>query len=162
MVAFSLANPGPAVSIFSLKYFKHFFSSSSSSLAAAATTSADGRSFRPSVHPSVHLSLRPVVRPSCRFCKFLRVFESFHIFHILFNKSTRLMAMALFFHQDLFFINFFSCKKQLYKRLCPSVCLSVGPSVMRFSKTANSTKYEGIQVNLTKFTTFRNCCRVTA
>ena len=57
----------------------------------------------------------------------------------------------------------FSCEKQLYKRLCPSVVRSVRPSVhwsvrrsvcwsvcrfvMRFFQTANSSKFKEIQVN---------------
>ena len=39
----------------------------------------------------------------------------------------------------------------------PSVHRSVRPSVTRFSKTANSSKFNKIQQNSTKFTTFRNC-----
>ena len=43
-------------------------------------------------------------------------------------------------------ILFFSCEKQLYKRLCWSVGWSVGPSVgpsvTRFSKIANSSKFK--------------------
>ena len=56
----------------------------------------------------------------------LRVFESFHIFHILFNESTQLMAMALFY------LNPFMLKKiikrvtfksqTLLKKNLPYVC----------------------------------------
>ena len=38
-----------------------------------------------------------------------------------------------------------SCEKQLYKRLFSSVGQSVGPSVRRFSKTANSREFNKIQ-----------------
>ena len=54
----------------------------------------------------------------------------------------------------------FSCEMQLYERFClsvgPWVCRSVSPWVTCFSKTANSKKFKGIQVNQTKFATFRN------
>ena len=58
----------------------------------------------------------------------------------------------------------FSCERQLYKRLCPSIRQSVRGSVTRFSNIAktgriqvNSSKFKQIQVNSTKFTTFCNC-----
>ena len=45
----------------------------------------------------------------------------------------------------------FSCEKQLYKRLCPSVRGSVGHAFLE------NREFKKIQVNSTKFTTFRNC-----
>ena len=49
----------------------------------------------------------------------------------------------------------FSCEKQLYKRLCPSVCPSVRNALTKTAKTGriqlNLNKFKQIQVNSRKF-----------
>ena len=71
--------------------------------------------------------------------------------------GSQIVALKMFLRTHVFLV----VNKQLYKRLCPSVspwvCPSVRRSVTRFSKTANSSKFNKIQQNSKKFTTFRNC-----
>ena len=84
------------------------------------------------------------------------VFRRLEVFFAVWNLKSAVLAVSPIL--AVFAVSWvsavFSCKKQLYKRLCPSVGPWVGLLVTRFSKTANSRKFKKNPLNSSKFPFF--------